>query len=893
MNYLKRSFLIILLLIVAVVVFADSSKKIIINEFLASNSTGLQDIDGDYSDWIELYNPGSEIINLRGWRLTDTESKPAKWIFSSVTISPGQFLLVFASGKDRNVGVSELHTNFNLSKEGEYLALFEPDGTVADVYAPAFPPQEDDISYGYYQGQITYFEIPTPGTENSLETKAGIPAFSKMRGFYDNSFSVSLTVPNADTKIYYTTDGTRPTEQSTLYTTPISITKTTPLSAVGLKNGMYSAIIVNTYFFINDIVNQPNNPVGYPDRWGYLGSDIKYDNYAVGERAPADYAMDPNVCNDPSYKNLIENAFLSIPSVSIVTNPGYLFSDSVDEYEGGIYIHTGVTLGDGWERPVSIEYYEPSTEKQFQINCGLRLHGAASRQPEKSGKHSFRTVFRKTYGEGKLNFDLFDDDKAVTKFDHLVFRAGYNLSWLHPESGQRTNSQYIIDPFAKRTQLNMGHVSAHDRFVHFFINGLYWGVYDITERVGDKFMASYFEGEDVDFDIINHDGLADGEITAYNRMVELAKSGKYEQLLTEKLLDMENFIDYMLLNFYLGNMDWPHNNWYAARNWLNPDKGFRFFSWDAETSLMDVNNNRITGISGDFRRILFGSSSGFSETGGLYNNEDFLLLFADRVQKNFFNAGELTAGKTAELYGKIAEEIDLAIILESARWGDYRKNTLPTKNSQSPLYTRNEHWLPRKQKLLKDYFPKRTNVVYEQLKALNLVSKIDPPVFSSYGGVVSQPFGLSMSANEGVVYYTLNGMDPRVQVSGDVFGSALVYTTPIQIFDSCTVKARTKSGRLWSALSEAKFSGGSTSTVPVVSDEAVKTHYQNDAMSIVLPEQGNLRLHIYSVDGKCVHQISIYGQSGSNIVGLSAIYSGVYIYKIEFQGMTFFGKFIK
>jgi hypothetical protein len=721
----------------------------------------------------------------------------------------------------------------------------------------------------------------------------GTLVFSVERGYFDSPFIVTLSVSDPDAKIYYTTDGMRPTEQSSLYIAPIPVAKTTPLSATSLKNGIYSPVVTQTYFFISDIVTQSNNRQGYPDRWGYLGADIKYDNYAAGERAPADYAMDPNICNHSSYKNRIKEAFLSIPSLSIVTNPGYLFSESTDENEGGIYIHTGVTLGHGWERPVSIEYYEPATGKQFQINSGLRLHGAASRQPEKSGKHSFRTIFRKIYGEGKLKFDLFNDETAVTKFDHLVFRATYNLSWLHPDASQRNNAQYIIDSFAKRTQRNMGHPSAHDRFAHLYLNGIYWGIYNISERIGNKFMAAYFDGEDVDYDVVNHDGLAEGNLSAWNRMIELAKAGNYDQLLSEKLLCVENFIDYMLLNFYIGNQDWPHNNWYAVRDRLNPGDGFRFFSWDAETSLVDVSINRITGLSGDFRRILFGSSTGFSETGGLYNDKEFLLLFTDRVHRHFFNGGCLAKEKTAELYEKILEEIDFAIILESARWGDYRKNTLTPKGQQPQLYTRDDHWLPRKESLLKDYFPKRSEKVYKHLQDLGLTSPINPPVFSSYGEEIDHPIPLSMSADDGTVYYTIDGTDPR-QRGGKPTAFALAYTMPLSVIDACTIKARAKNGQVWSALSEATFTRSAITAdkLPAVAAKSLQIDCTDNALNIVLPEDGNIRIEIYSITGKCLKQSAGYAHAGYNREELPELSQGIYICKIIFNAMLYQSKFI-
>ncbi len=888
MKNTKKISLIVLFLVTTIMVYAGGSKKIIINEFLATNATGLQDEDGEFSDWIELYNPGNTTINLQGWRLTDSKNKLDKWIFPSISIDAGKYLVVFASGKDRNNPANNLHTNFSLSKDGEYLGVVEPNGTVSDEYSPVFPPQQADISYGYYEGEIHFFETPTPGEENTLEKQAPKPVFSITRGFYNEPFFLSLSVSDADTKIYYTTDGTRPTAESRPYTEQIHITTTTPVSAVSIKNGIPSQIVTNSYFFIKDIVNQPNNPEGYPNLWGYLGGDVSYDNYKKGDQAPAYYAMDQNICNDPLYKNSIESAFLSIPSVSIVTNPGYLFSNSTDENEGGIYIHTGVTLGEEWERPVSIEYYDPSTKKQFQINCGLKLHGAASRQPEKTPKHSFKAYFRKLYGNGKLNFDLFEKETAVKEFDHLVFRAGYNLSWVHPDGTQRKNSQYTIDSFAKRIQQNMGQLSTHDRFVHLFINGLYWGLYNVSERITEKFMVSYFGGEETDYDVINHDGLAAGDLLAYQRMVDLGKSGNYDQLLSEKIFNAENFIDYMLLNFYLGNTDWPHNNWYASVNHTKPDKsnGFAFISWDAETSFQDVYTNRVSGFQGDFRRILFGSSTSYSASGGgLYNNEDFKLLFADRVQKHFFNGGCLSPEKAAQFFEEVSKEIDLPIILESARWGNYRKSILPPKGSLPSTYTRNEHWLKRKQLLYDDYFPLRTYVVHYQLESAGLIPDIAPPSFSSYGKKIIEPVNLSMTTIQGKIYYTTDGKDPREHGTGNIAVGASEYKSPLQITSACIVKARVKKDDVWSALSEATFTGSGNTNLSSVVSNKLSIYYQQGILYLTLPKNENVPIQIYSVTGNLVK--TIQADHSISVIDVSNFQKGVYVVKLNNQVLKF------
>ena len=124
--------------------------SVIISEFLADNNNVLLDQDGDSSDWLELYNPSGVSVELDGWHLTDDDDPDAldKWTFPDVTLGAGQYLLVFASGKDRSVAGAELHTNFNLAAGGEYLALVDAAGTIVHQYAPEYPRQLEDVSYG-------------------------------------------------------------------------------------------------------------------------------------------------------------------------------------------------------------------------------------------------------------------------------------------------------------------------------------------------------------------------------------------------------------------------------------------------------------------------------------------------------------------------------------------------------------------------------------------------------------------------------------------------------------------------------------------------------------------------------------------------------------------------
>jgi hypothetical protein len=202
------------------------SPGITISEFLASNSRGIRDDDGDHSDWIELANSSSDSVSLSGWTLIASNSA---WIFPPVTISAKGRLLVYASGKNRTNITAALHTNFKLSSEGEHLALINPTGGVAYQYTPAYPAQRPDVSYGHAEGAPTrlgYFTTPTPGQPNTTSGIGFAPdvEFSRSSGTYpsgalDLTLSLSTNVPNA--VIRYTVDGTLPTEASPAYSNPL------------------------------------------------------------------------------------------------------------------------------------------------------------------------------------------------------------------------------------------------------------------------------------------------------------------------------------------------------------------------------------------------------------------------------------------------------------------------------------------------------------------------------------------------------------------------------------------------------------------------------------------------------------------------------------------------
>jgi hypothetical protein len=888
--------------------FATGTHKLIITEFMSRNSHVIPDEDSSFCDWLEIYNPGTVAINLMNWRLTDKGTDPAKWIFPDVTIQPGGYLLVFASGKDRRVPGSNLHTNFKISETDDFLALIEPNGVYVSDYYDNIPDQYVDVSYGILDASIFYFDQPTPGAANVISNFVPPAKFSVERGFYTTAFSVALSSDLPSAYIRYTTSGSYPdSTNGTLYTTPINISKTTPIRAVVYNSTSKSINTTHTYIFLNDIKIQSNSPLGYPATWGPYTS--------ISGTAIADYEMDAEVVNNTLYKDSLDKAFKSIPTVSVVTNIGYLFSKSTNPDTGGIYIYTGANegAGYGWGRPASVEYFDANKTSEFFENCRLEIHGGASRLPEKTPKHSFNLEFKAEYGNTKLKYDIFKEKGAADEFDALVLRAGFGNAWLHWDYNQRKRGGYTNDPWVKDVYLALGEKGAHNKFVHLYLNGIYWGVYNITERIDKDFMESYFNGKEDDFDIIrDYTEVASGTIDAWNAMMAMVNAGltgnaEYFKLQGKNpdgtdnpaypaYISVDNLIDYMLLNIYCGNNDWDHHNWVAGRNRMEPGNGFKFFPWDSEIVLVGTNDNMVGENNSNCPSRIYTK---------LRDNAEFRLEFADHIQQHMFNNGFLTPAKTAELWMKRTNEINLGLICESARWGDYRRDVHPYSSGPYELYSRNNQWITEQNRLLNTYFPGRTQTVLNQLKAVNLYPSVVAPSFSWYGKQFVTDTTVAITAPAGTIYYTTDSSDPRL-IGGNVSPNARIYSgTPLLLTDTVTIKARVKSGTEWSAITKADYEmipkTVTTEINPLVAANISKVAvYPNPCKEfaffiIELPQPGSVDITVYSLNGKLTAKVFTgHRPNGINTVPwvIEGINPGLYFYKINYKEVTKTGKLL-
>jgi len=239
--------------------------QVVINEIQASNSETIFDEDGDANDWIELYNNSDSSVNLVGFGLSDDYDNIYKWEFPSITIEAGEYLLIWASGKNRTDSSGELHTNFSISREGEEIILTDPVGNRWDEVPPTEIPR--DISYGRFpdgDGPFYFYENPTPGAPNSepgFSQTLSVPVFSHQGGQYTEPFELTLSSAEGG-DIYYTRDGTVPSPNNGfLYTAPINLSGSYPIRARAFKEDALASE-TKTHIFnqlSSDVVNFSSN----------------------------------------------------------------------------------------------------------------------------------------------------------------------------------------------------------------------------------------------------------------------------------------------------------------------------------------------------------------------------------------------------------------------------------------------------------------------------------------------------------------------------------------------------------------------------------------------------------------------------------------------------------
>ena len=680
---------------------------------------------------------------LGGYFLSDDPLRPTKWQFPvDVTVPGGGFLVVFASGNDHGTFDAELHTNFRLSSSSGSVFLFDSDGETVDAIVD-YPEQRADISYGRGENddELTYFVEPSPGQAANDSGVSGLVADTKFdvdRGFFEEPFAVTITSATPDAFIYFTTDGSIPSaSQGTRFETPIPVETTTILRAIAVAEGKASSNVdTQTYLFLSDVLRQNGEGLPGPPR---------------PSTSDWDYEMDPDIVNDPRFESL-DDDLKALRSLSIAM--------PVDDLWGrnGIYANP-TRFGEAWERECSIEILDPEdSEANHQQDAGLRMQGAGSRF-RNVGKKSMRLAFRTKYGAGKLRYPLFGDAHPDA-FDTIVLRGSYFDSWTVHTAGSGAgigwnNALQFRTDFGHQTHLDMGAHEILRDWVHLYLNGQYWGIYNIHERPDEEFAELHLGGSADGYDVLKQrprgrpngslPELTNGDLDAWRELMALVRRDTADPAVYAEIqnrIELDPFIDYILMNLWGGNQDWPHNNWYAIRH--RPSNGpFQFYNWDPENYIFDVNVNQVNVNTDNSPGIIFSR---------LRRNDEFRLLFADHVQRHCFNGGALTPEAAARRFQKFVDRLQAPMNAESARWGDERVRT--------PLNTI-DTWLPVVDDKLTRYFPRRTGRVLSHLRSAGLYPRVVAPELIPHGGDLVAPFEVTLEAPVGTIHFTLDGTDPR------------------------------------------------------------------------------------------------------------------------------------
>lgn len=733
-----------------------------------------------------------------------------------------------ASGQHES-GIPE---NFSFSVEE--LGLLEGENSIAVMGCNITLAESSDFYFDMsINGRVELPKLP------ELIDSVGL-SFSHSSGFIRENFNLTISSPEENAEIIYTLDGSNPQNSYT------SIQGASPLS-VSIDPGSTASRSLTPAVVVRASLIKDGFGASKPEARTFINlENVKSQTHPGGTWPPhntsdrnvqfMDYEMDQEVINDAQYRDQMDAALLDLPSISLITDNAGLFDP-----DSGIYVNAE-GQGKEWERECSVELINPDLSEGFNVNAGLRIRGGWSRHND-FPKHALRLFFREEYGDAKLEYPLFEDE-GVSEFDKVDLRCSQNYSWAN--NSNSSYNTFVREVFTRDSQKDSGHPYTRSRYYHLYLNGMYWGIYQTQERSEARYASDYLGGDKEDYDVIKISGenyskeivATDGNLDKWKEVFDMTQrgfvsnqdyfflEGKDENGMgipgAEVFVDVGNLIDYMINVIYSGNYDSPvsawggnkrPNNFYAIANRERKSEGFRFFIHDGEHTLMNdptagpgvglyENRANIGDRSGDDQMIVTGFDSFHSQWlhYKLTKNKEYRVRFANRAWEHLTGEGIFTPEISTERFNRRAEQIEQAIIAESARWGDTRTST---------PYTKDNAWLPQLDMVRNDYFPVRPGIVIDQLKDLDLFPSIDAPLIEAEGEVIEENvrqissyiiLTLSRESSSGDIYYTLDGSDPR-KIGGDPSSSAKLIASgaSFSLSSSAVLRSRVLSNGSWSA----------------------------------------------------------------------------------------------
>ena len=570
------------------------------------------------------------------------------------------------------------------------------------------------------------------GAARAEETGDGV-VFSVTRGLYDMAFDLKLSTADGDAKIYYTTDYSEPGESNgTLYEEPIRISKTMTVKATVVREDdldLSRKVTAHTYIFPASVADQAM-PSGAPETWEDTNGSC-----------PASYALSSSVIKKPEDRVAFLEALSNAPIVSVT-----LPADDLFGAEDGIYTHPESLKDMPNEiRQADVEWV--TGENVFGAGVGITPHGGYSRRFSITAKKSFGLKFRKDYGEKTLNVPVLRRGGCETdEFRTLILRAENNHHWTSMETENRGgHPEYgtgMHDQFLRSRQKAMDGWQIEGTHVHLFLNGLYWGVYNITESVCDGFAATTWGG-DIDlrkaYNVVVRDAAEecgyrarDGVTDDYEELLRLMEAdltvlANYRAV--EEKLDIDVFIDYILLECFIANDDWPGNNWMVVSS---PTLGMklRYVAWDLEKSL---GTNRLDTLT--YREFEKNNMGPMAFHRKLIRQGEYRLRFAERARRHLCRAdGALTAERLVADYGALAKTVRPIMYAEAARWGSYSYDhwdELPQEQRNLKVQFGLSEWDAERARL-EDWFRARPAAFIAQVEEATGV-KLDPDPIAPRG----------------------------------------------------------------------------------------------------------------------------------------------------------------
>lgn len=479
------------------------------------------------SDWVEIYNSTGSAVSLAGYGISNNPKNPAKWVFPDISIEPGEYLLLYATGSADKAQKKNLKLNFCISSTGEALFFFDPNGKLIDKLSAGR--MKSGQSYGRDGSDNRfYYAEPTPGAQNGkgYEGITQLPAFSVTPGIYDNAVTVAITAGEGET-IRYTTDCTTPNASSEVYSGELSISKNSVIRAAAFRDGYLSGDVATaTYLFRSDGVNHALPVVTLvtdPDNlW-----NSKTGIYATGDQ------FDPDAA---SYADTLQSATY------------YQAKFATEEQVDTI-----------WEKPAAFSLFDDNGKQVFTQNVGIRIAGSFGRGRAQKG---FNVIARKEYGKGSMEYPFFEN-RPYTEYKAVVLRAG----------AQDQNRSKIRDELAsgllEGTDINILYQAYRPTVL--YLNGEYWGVYFMKEK-RNRFFVAQHENTENNVDLAIGKGFKQRSygdnsdwvsLYEYATTHDLSASDAYNYV--AERMDVDSFRDYMIAEIYNGNTDTYNFQYYRLK----------------------------------------------------------------------------------------------------------------------------------------------------------------------------------------------------------------------------------------------------------------------------------------------------------------------------------------